>query len=80
MNEKEYRRRNAAVERRIAAHSLANDRLLVLTHRPEGDSYGLDNGRAITCRRAAEIQSDLFVKPQDDGLFPGFSQTWRRDA
>jgi hypothetical protein len=60
--------------------TLSRDRLLMVTKSPEGESYGLDNGRAVSARDAAAIQTDLFVKPQEDGLFPGFSQTWKREG
>jgi hypothetical protein len=59
---------------------LARDRLLMVTHSPEGESFGLDTGQAVTAKKAREIQADLFVTPQNDGLFPGFSQTWKREA
>jgi len=29
---------------------------------------------------ASKLQADLFLRPNDDGLFPGFSQTWRAEG
>jgi len=59
---------------------LDRDRVLMVTRSPDGDQFGLDNGQAISAKRAGDIQADLFVKPQNDGLFPGFSQTWKREG
>lgn len=53
---------------------------LVLTHRPQGDLWGTDAGAAISPAKARELQGDLFVRPSNDGLFPGMSQTWRREG
>jgi len=49
-------------------------------------SYGID-GAAVSSRLARELtagadearptQSDLFLTANEDGLFPGYSQTWR---
>lgn len=55
-------------------------RVLMVTHTPEGAAYGLDNGKPVTGSQARDVQSDLFVTANDDGLFPGMSQTWKRDA
>jgi hypothetical protein len=27
----------------------------------------------------AKLQDDLFMRPNEDGLFPGFTQTWRAE-
>jgi hypothetical protein len=27
----------------------------------------------------AKLQGDLFLRPNEDGLFPGFTQTWRAE-
>jgi hypothetical protein len=62
------------------AIKLEPDRVLMVTHSPDGESFGLDTGQAVSPKKAREIQADLFVKPQEDGLFEGFSQTWRREA
>lgn len=53
--------------------------LLVLTHRQDGPQYGLLSGARVSEQDAKAVQSDLFVKPNDDGLLPGHSQTWRAD-
>lgn len=50
---------------------------LMVTHSPEGPSFGTLSGRAVSERKAKEIQADLFVRPSEDGLFPGFTQTWK---
>jgi hypothetical protein len=59
---------------------LQQERVLMLTHGAEGSTYGLDTGQAVTAKQAHEIQSDLFVRPNDDGLFPDMPQTWKREA
>ena len=61
-----------------ARSKLRAEAFLMLTHSSEGASYGTDNGKAVTTKAAHEIQADLFVKPQEDGLFAGHSQTWKR--
>lgn len=60
--------------------ALKADRILMVTKSPDGESYGLDTGEGVTAKQARDIQADLFVRPQNDGLFPGFSQTWKREA
>jgi hypothetical protein len=55
------------------------EQFLMLTHTPEGAGYGTATGKAVTTKAALEMQADLFVKPQEDGLFPGHSQTWKRE-
>jgi len=41
-----------------------------------------DDGIPVPKKLAAELtgarnlQADLFLRPNDDGLFPGFTQTW----
>lgn len=64
--------------------ALRTDRVLVLTNRSDGAEYSLDNGAAVPLRLARTLtgamsdrQADLFLAPQEDGLFPGFSQTWK---
>jgi hypothetical protein len=52
--------------------------VLMVTNTPDGPAYGLDTGKAISQAKAREIQADLCVKPNDDGLFPNCPQTWRR--
>jgi hypothetical protein len=29
---------------------------------------------------ATKLQADLFLRPNEDGLFPGFTQTWRSEG
>jgi hypothetical protein len=56
------------------------DRFMMLTHQSDGDHFNLDNGARLPKAVARELQSDLFVRPSEDGLFPGFSQTFTVDA
>lgn len=57
-----------------------------------GSSYSLTDGRGIALRTAQALlqneldkedmgencpRADLFLIANDDGLFPGFTQTWR---
>ncbi len=55
------------------------------THEPSGKVYSLDNGVAVPKRLATELinpsklQPDLFLTANEDGLFPGFTQTWRAE-
>ena len=58
---------------------LQAERFLMLTHTTEGANYGTAAGKPVTTKAAHEIQADLFVKLQEDGLFPGHSQTWKRE-
>jgi len=49
-----------------------------------GAVYSLDNGVPVSKKLAADLvnpqrQGDLFLRPNDDGLFLGFTQTWRAD-
>jgi hypothetical protein len=66
--------------------ALRQDRVLMCTHESAGTVYSLDNGVAISKRLAAELiapdklQGDLFLRPNEDGLFPGFTQTWRAEG
>lgn len=63
---------------------------LMLTYEASGASYSLDSGHGVTGKAARELiatgecnaprQADLFVVANEDGLFPGFSQTWRNLA
>jgi hypothetical protein len=50
----------------------------MVTYTGEGAAYGLDDGQAVNEAAALELQADLFVRPNEDGLFPGCSQTWKR--
>lgn len=54
-------------------------RTLMVTLGPDGSAYGLDTGQAVPKAVAEQLQGDLFVKPSEDGLFPGCSQTWRTE-
>ena len=51
---------------------------LMLTHTAE--PMAPPAGKPVATKAAQEIQADLFVQPQEDGLFPGHSQTWKRTA
>ncbi len=48
--------------------------------------YSLDNGVPVPKKLAAELtgaanlQADLFLRPNEDGLFPGFTQTWHAEG
>jgi len=59
------------------AHLNRTNRFMMLTHTQEGSAYSLDNGAGVARSVAHQLQGDLFVKPSGDGLFPGFSQTWK---
>jgi hypothetical protein len=65
----------------------ARDVQLVLTYGGNGASYSLSDGAPVPAKVGKELtretvgnsgwtQDDLFVVPNDDGLFPGMSQTW----
>jgi len=51
------------------------------TYEPGGTVYSFDNGIAVSKKLAAELtgsgrpQADLFLGPNEDGLFQGFTQT-----
>lgn len=59
---------------------------LMVTHSPGGKDYATTNGIGVSSKLAkgllecgdsvAPRQTDLFLAPNEDGLFPGFSQTW----
>ena len=58
---------------------------LMVTHRPTGDEYGTTLGEGVSAKLAhVLVQAEMFpipppesLIPNDDGLFPGFSQTFR---
>lgn len=50
---------------------------IMLTH---GEGYSTLDGKAVAAKKALTFQQDLFVTPQEDGLFPGHSQTWRNEG
>lgn len=56
------------------------DRVLMVTHTPDGPAFGLDTGQPVTGSQARDLKADLFTKPNDDGLFPDMPQTWKREA
>ena len=64
-------------------HALRGNRVLMCTYEAAGKVYSLDNGVPVSKKLAAELtsptklQADLFLRPNEDGLFPGFTQTWR---
>ena len=66
--------------------ALRGDRILMCTHEPAGKTYSLDNGVPVPKKLAVELtdppklQADLFLRPNEDGLFPGFTQTWRAEG
>jgi hypothetical protein len=66
--------------------ALRSERLLMCTYEPAGALYSLDNGVPVSKKLAAELinperlQTDLFLRPNEDGLFPGFTQTWRAEG
>jgi hypothetical protein len=55
----------------------SGERVLMVTNGPKGKAYGLDTGQAVSTRALRSLQGDLFLRPSDDGLFPGHTQTWR---
>jgi hypothetical protein len=73
------------MDRRRIRRALREDRLLMCTYEGTGPVYSLDNGIPVPRKLAGELtgasklQSDLFLRPNDDGLVPGFSQTWRAE-
>ncbi len=66
--------------------ALRRARLLMCTYESVGAVYSLDNGVPVSKKLAAELtnperlQAGLFLRPNDDGLFPGFTQTWRSEG
>lgn len=67
-----------------AAH-LRRGHYLMVTLASEGPSYATDNGIGVSVKTGREMttQSSLplpnneMIVPNEDGLFPGMSQTWR---
>jgi hypothetical protein len=55
---------------------------LILTHTQAGPLYSIDGHGTVATKLArglvnpGPMQPDLFMRPNEDGLFPGFSQTW----
>ena len=66
--------------------ALRENRLLVRTYESSGAVYSLDNGVPVSRKLAAELtspaklQGDLFMRANEDGLFPGFTQTWQAEG
>lgn len=62
---------------------LANGAPLMLTLTPAGPLFSIDGQGAVAAKLARDLtqpdptQSDLFLVPNDDGLFPGCHQTWQ---
>jgi hypothetical protein len=60
---------------------------LMLTLSPNGPSYSIDGHGTVPTKLARGLtqqsdlsgppQGDLFLTPNEDGLFPGCSQTWQ---
>ena len=80
------RTRNADERERHSSRALRRERLLMCTYEPAGTVYSLDNGVPVSKKLAADLfnpqrlQGDLFLRPNEDGLFPGFTQTWRAEG
>jgi hypothetical protein len=59
---------------------------LIRTYEPAGAVYSLDNGAPVSKKLATKLtnpqrlQADLFLRPNEDVLFPGFAQTWRAEG
>jgi hypothetical protein len=66
--------------------ALRENRFLMCTYEARGAAYSLDNGIPVSRRLADELtgagklQADLFLQPNEDGLFLGFTQTWRAEG
>jgi len=66
--------------------ALRRERRLMCTYEPSGTVYSLDSGVPVSKKLAAELinperlQADLFLRPNEDGLFSGFTQTWRAEG
>jgi hypothetical protein len=56
---------------------------LMLTLTQSGPLYSIDGHGTVATKLArgltnpGPMQADLFLQPNEDGLFPGFSQTWQ---
>lgn len=62
---------------------------LMVTHHPSGSDYATTHGVKVASKLAKSLldcgeakltvapQGELFLVANEDGLFPGFSQTWR---
>jgi hypothetical protein len=63
---------------------LRNGTPLILTLSPQGPSYSIDGRGTVPTKFARGLTQpldgppgDLFLTPNEDGLFPGCSQTWQ---
>jgi hypothetical protein len=62
---------------------LRNGAPLMLTLTQSGPLYSIDGHGTVATKLArgltnpGPMQPDLFMRPNEDGLFPGFSQTWQ---
>ena len=71
---------------RSIRNALQGERTLMCTYDAAGKTYSLDNGVPVPKKLATELtdpaklQADLFLRPNEDGLFPGFTQTWRAEG
>jgi hypothetical protein len=65
----------AEIESARVARAIARGRVLMATYGRDGAAYGLDTGEPVSAKQVAALQREL--QPSDDGLFPGFTQTWR---
>jgi hypothetical protein len=67
-------------------NALRSERILMCTYERTGTVYSLDNGVPVPRKLAAELtnadrlQADLFLRANDDGLFPGLTQTWQAET
>lgn len=56
---------------------------LMLTLSQSGPAYSIDGHGTVAPKFARglteprDLPGDLFLVPNEDGLFPGFSQTWQ---
>lgn len=67
---------------RQAADALGKpERFLMVTFGGEPEyqvnGHGTVSAKAVRDLLADNPQQDLFLRPNDDGLFPGFTQTWK---
>jgi hypothetical protein len=66
-----------------ATSLLRNGAPLMLTLTQSGPLYSIDGQGTVPTKLArglvnpGPMQADLFLRPNEDGLFPGFSQTWQ---
>jgi hypothetical protein len=63
---------------------LRNGTPLMVTLSPQGPSYSIDGHGTVAAKFARGLTQpldgppgDLFLVPNEDGLFPGCSQTWQ---